>query len=56
MHKYIWNIAHVQIPLQHEMALKTYFLGFSGGSVVKNPPVIAGETSSIPGLGRSYMP
>ena len=28
-------------------------LGFSGGSVVKNPPANAGNVSSIPGLGRS---
>ena len=28
-------------------------LGFPGGSVVKNPPANAGDTGSIPGLGRS---
>ena len=28
-------------------------MGFSGGSVVENPPVNAGGTFSIPGLGRS---
>ena len=27
-------------------------LGFPGGSVVKNPPANAGDTGSIPGLGR----
>ena len=27
--------------------------GFPSGSVVKNPPADAGDTSSIPGLGRS---
>ena len=26
--------------------------GFSGGSVVKNPPANAGDMDSIPGLGR----
>ena len=26
------------------------------GSVVKNPPVNAGDTGSIPGLGKSHMP
>ena len=26
--------------------------GFPGGSVVKNPPVNAGDTGLIPGLGR----
>ena len=29
---------------------------FPGGTVVKNPPAIAGDTGSIPGLGRSHMP
>ena len=29
--------------------------GFSGGSVVKNPPPTAGDTGSIPGLGRPHM-
>ena len=31
-------------------------LGFAGGAVVKNPPANAGDTGSIPGLGRSHMP
>nr|XP_058913291.1 zinc finger and SCAN domain-containing protein 2 isoform X2 [Kogia breviceps] len=30
--------------------------GFPGGTVVKNPPANAGDTGSIPGLGRSHMP
>ena len=29
-------------------------LGFSGGSVIKNPPANAGDTGLFPGLGRSY--
>ena len=29
------------------------FMGFSGDSVVKNPPANAGDSGSIPGLGRS---
>ena len=29
---------------------------FLGGPVLKNPPVNAGDTGSIPGLGRSHMP
>jgi len=28
-------------------------MGFPGGSVLKNPPASAGDTGSIPGLGRS---
>ena len=27
-------------------------LGFPGGSVLKNPPANAGDSGSIPGLGR----
>ena len=27
--------------------------GFPGGSVVKNPPAIIGDTGSVPGVGRS---
>ena len=30
--------------------------GFPGGPVVKNLPANAGDTGSVPGLGRSYMP
>ena len=33
--------------------MKTVYKGFSGGSVVKNPPANAGDLGSIPGLGRS---
>ena len=29
---------------------------FPGGTVVKNPPAHAGDTGSLPGLGRSHMP
>ena len=29
-------------------------LGFPGGSVIKNPPVNAGDTGSIPGSRRSF--
>ena len=29
------------------------YMGFPGGSVVKNPPANAGDTGSIPDLGRS---
>ena len=28
-------------------------MGFPGGSVVKNPPINAGDLGLIPGLGRS---
>ena len=29
---------------------------FPGGTLVKNPPVNAGNMGSIPGPGRSHMP
>ena len=29
---------------------------FPGGTVVKNPPAIAGDMGSSPGLERSHMP
>ena len=29
---------------------------FQGGSEVKEPPANAGDTGSMPGLGRSHMP
>ena len=37
-------------------AVNHKLVGFPGGSVVKNPPANAGDTSSIPGPGRSHMP
>jgi len=36
--------------------LKIYEEGFSGGPVVGNPPANAGDSDSIFGPGRSYMP
>ena len=35
--------------------LKMHARGFPGGTVVKNPPANAGDSSS-PGPGRSHMP
>ena len=37
------------------MESRTRGQGFPGGSVVKNLPANAGNTGSIPDLGRSYM-
>ena len=34
---------------------KKMWRGFPGGSVVKNPPANAGDTSLLPDLGRSHM-
>ena len=36
--------------------LNDTLLDFPGGPVVKNLPASAGETGSIPGLGRFHMP
>ena len=38
--------------VRHDWAHKTS-QDFPGGSVVKNPPADAGDTGSIPGVGRS---
>ena len=39
-----------------EINKNTIIVGFPGGSVAKNLPPNAGDTGSIPGLGRSHMP
>ena len=37
--------------------MKKEYLGFPGGTVVKNPPANAGgDTGSSPGPGRSHVP
>ena len=42
--------------MKHYTAIKKEWGGgFSSGSVVKNPPVNARDTGSIPGPGRSHM-
>ena len=48
-----------QLPLITQNSKKfregiaSIFVGFPGGSVVKNPSANAGDAGSIPGLGRS---
>ena len=46
--------SHLQWGLtsEHHALTATEFQAFPGGSVVKNPPGNAGDTGSIPGLGR----
>ena len=39
--------------LTHRLFTVVFHFCFPGGSVVKNPPANAGNTSSIPGSGRS---
>ena len=41
---------------ENNVKLKNNFGTFPGGPVVNNLSANAGDTGSIPGLGRSYMP
>ena len=43
-------------PLNFERVFKKSLQDFPGGAVVKNSPANAGDTGSIPGLGRFHMP
>ena len=47
----LWKIWKIKKELQRK-----YLWDFPGGAVVKNPPANAGDTGSIPALGRSHMP
>ena len=49
--KSIWKILTSISDLK-----KIFFQDFPGGTVVKNPPANAGDTSSSPGPRRSHMP
>ena len=44
-----------QEEIDFKFYLSSYTQGFPGGSVIKNPPVNAGDTDCIPGPGRSHM-
>ena len=46
---------HVCINVSPSAEPKYKTLGFPAGSVVKNPPVHAGDKGSVPGLGRSHI-
>ena len=41
------------VPERPEFKPHLIYLGFPGGSVVKNPPANAGDIGLIPGSGRS---
>ena len=62
LRKRIWTHYHTNELLKRRTFLvilhfvKHEFRGFPSGSVVKNLPANAGDTGSIPGLGRSHMP
>ena len=43
------------LPNDEYAQVKSNAWDFPGGPVVKNPPANAGDTGSIPGLGRSHM-
>ena len=53
-----WRTRHLsrKLYLLWLLSQKTSSGDFSGGPVVKNPPDMAGDTSSIPGPGRSHIP
>ena len=40
---------------RQEQRAKVQDVGFPGGTVVKNPPANAGDTSSSPSMGGSHM-
>ena len=46
------NILSIKVLISKTRQKGTY----PGGTVVKNPPANAGDTGSIPGLGKSHMP
>ena len=45
---------YIQYPVINHSGKE--YRGSPGDTVVKNPPAKAGDTGSIPGLGRSHMP
>ena len=50
---------HIFLNDKHGSKLNEFKMSsrdFPGGAVVKNPPVNAGDTGAISGLGRSHMP
>ena len=52
--KLLYNVALLSVIQQCKSIIITYIYPLlPGGSVVKNPPVNAGATGSIPGSGRS---
>ena len=50
------KLKKVQLQEVLNKAFKKRSRGLPGGSLVKNPPANAGDTGSIPDLGRSHMP
>ena len=44
-----------KVVITYKDQLKILTSGFPGVSVAKNPPASAGDTGSVPGLGRSHV-
>ena len=51
-----WTSLKLKFSALQKALSKEQKEGFPGDAVVKNPPAHAGDTGSIPGLGRSHMP
>ena len=51
-HFYVFSENHLIVYLQW---VNIMVWDFPGGTVDKNPPANAGDTGSIPGLGRFHM-
>ena len=51
-----WGAIAFSECTHREIQMKNTLRGFPGGSVVKNLPVNAGNTGSIPGTGGFHMP
>ena len=49
------KLKKVQLQEVLNKAFKKRSRGLPGGSLVNNPPAKAGDTGSIPDLGRSHM-
>ena len=49
----MYGVAESRTQLKQLSSSSSLTMGFPGGSVVKNLPANAGDTGSIPGLGRS---
>ena len=49
------NQKKVGVSILDKIDFKTKMVGFSGSTVVKNPPANIGDMGSSPGLGGSHM-
>ena len=47
--------SHSWAYIPDKILIQKHIWGFSGGSVVKNPPANAGDMGLIPDLGRSHI-